>query len=99
MHIFQSHNFNQSQFIIIDLGGNRNKEDRIQFINNLSNRQQHVRINNIFSSPEIVKYGVPQGAILEPILFTSYLLNLTAHVVTILILMLLKLIQISRLKL
>lgn len=35
----------------------------------LSNRSQVVRINNTYSKEEIIKYGVPQGDILGPLLF------------------------------
>ena len=46
------------------------------FRNYLSNRQQHVKINNSKSDPLIIKHGVPQGSILGPILFSVYLIPL-----------------------
>lgn len=39
----------------------------------LSNRRQYVQINEYKSSTEHVKYGVPQGSVLGPLLFKIYL--------------------------
>ena len=38
----------------------------------LSNRYQAVRINTALSEPLLMRYGVPQGSILGPLLFTAY---------------------------
>ena len=38
----------------------------------LSNRYQAVRINTALSEPLLMRYGVPQGRILGPLLFTDY---------------------------
>ena len=45
----------------------------------LSNRYQSVKIDNVISSPKKVIFGVPQGSILCPILFTIYVNNLIRH--------------------
>ena len=38
----------------------------------LSYRYQAVRINSALSEPLLMRYGVPQGSILGPLLFTVY---------------------------
>ena len=38
----------------------------------LSNRTQSVFVNDVQSAPSTLKYGVPQGSVLGPILFTMY---------------------------
>ena len=42
----------------------------------LTNRYQRVKINNSFSEYHLIKYGVPQGSILGPILFNIFLCDL-----------------------
>ena len=44
--------------------------------NYLTNRQQRVKINNCYSEFDIIKYGVPQGSILGPLLFNIFLCDL-----------------------
>ena len=42
----------------------------------LENRQQCVNINNTKSKSRALKFGVPQGSVLDPILFSLYTLPL-----------------------
>ena len=42
----------------------------------LTERYQRVKINNSFSEYHLIKYGVPQGSILGPVLFNIFLCDL-----------------------
>ncbi len=54
--------------------------DSFWFANYLTNRTQSVRIGKDVSSKLQVLFGVPQGSILGPILFTIYVNDLSRHV-------------------
>ena len=44
--------------------------------NHLSNRKQRVKINSVYSIWKDISHGVPQGSILEPLLFNIHLCDL-----------------------
>ena len=50
------------------------------FSSYLKNRFQKIEVDGIFSDPMVVPCGVPQGSILEPLLFLIYVNDMEAAV-------------------
>ena len=48
-------------------------------IRSVGNRSQYVSIQGFYSSAEKVKYGVPQGSLLDPLFFLIYIIDLQSH--------------------
>lgn len=46
------------------------------FANYLSYKMQSMRVRNSLSTKKIISWGIPQGTVLEPLLFIIYLTNL-----------------------
>ena len=46
----------------------------------LSNRTQSVRVNGVLSDPQSIEFGVPQGSLLGPLLFITYINDLPSVV-------------------
>ncbi len=53
--------------------------DKFWFDDYLKGRSQSVRLNNTVSSKTIVRYSVPEGSILVPILFNIYVNEMSSH--------------------
>ena len=47
----------------------------------LSDRYQEVKIKDCRSDPQLIKYGVPQGSVLGPVLFSLYIKSLSDTIV------------------
>ena len=51
----------------------------------LSNRNQRVKINDKFSSEEEIIFGIPQGSIVGPLLFNTFLCDLFLFTITLIL--------------
>lgn len=54
--------------------------EKFWFDSYLNERTQSVRLNNTTSSKQKVKYGVPQGSILGPLLFIIFVNDMSEHI-------------------
>ena len=63
--------------LIVKLGAYGFQKDALSFIKSyLMKRRQRVRVNSNFSGMEKIISGVPQGSILDPLLFNIFLNDL-----------------------
>ena len=58
------------------------KEAKELLFSFLANRRQKVKLNDMFSDFEIVNHGVPQGTVLEPLIFLLYVNDFSSNLNT-----------------
>ena len=65
------------ELLIAKLNGYDFSSTALKLVHNyLSNRKQRTKINSSYSSLLDIIFGIPQGTILEPLLFNIFLINL-----------------------